>query len=303
MKNLETIQAISTFFLLICVVILSASEDSCKSDFYSLDVSNNILDLNCFSNYSGEFNIVKNCDLLSQKVSKFYTLDCTTKDILAFIDGNENFLTNSIEFLEFNLHTNQNKKVIQFNQELFAKFPLLSLIKVKHADLELSRNKIVWPKNFNELEIHNSAKNILPPIRHSNIKKLKIDTWPNLQSISGIKYFDKLEILTLSKIAKITDLPSETFLQNGNLLQLHLQNFTPLFREEKSLKGLEKLSTFSFETKNIFSMPSTIFASTTLLKEINWSFVECTASPHLGNLLLNGLNLTRFRFGPKHKQR
>merc|ERR1712001_643362 len=127
---------------------------------------------------------MKNCDLLSQNMSKFYTSNCTTEDILAFTDGNENFWTHSIKLLKFDLHDNQNKTVILLNQELFTKFPLLSEIKVYYADLELSSNKIIWPKHFNELEIHNSAKNILPLISDSNIKQLKIVTWPNLANIS-----------------------------------------------------------------------------------------------------------------------
>ena len=232
-------------FLILFYINAAHSLKECENTYYEVETWSNskTLYIDCVKNCDDNINScqMKNCNLQHLNISAFVTKNCSSKDLLAFIDANTNISLDSVTILEFNLYSKEDK-TIKLSQGLFEKFPSLCQIYMKHSNLELTVNEIVWPRNFNQLIIYRSTQAQLPVIIGSNVTKLKIDMWPNLRNISKISNFKNLESFTLkSNQGQMIDLPENIFSKNDKLKELFFNGISPIWNSN-SFIGLNSLT-------------------------------------------------------------
>ena len=240
---------------------------------------------------------------LTALMKETYFKNCSSKDLLAFIDANTNISFDLVTFLEFNLYP-KGDKTIKLSQGLFEKFPSLCQIYMKHSNLELTVNAIVWPRNFNQLIIYRSTQAQLPVIIGSNITKLKIDMWPNLRNISRISNLKNLESFTLkSKQEQMIDLPENIFSKNDKLKELSFNRVSPIWNSN-SLAGLNNLTKITFWGCNFTTIPDRFFANAPGLKELIWEHDVCPENGEriMPNLMLDGTGITKFVYQQKYQK-
>ena len=235
-------------FLLLFYNNAAHSLKECENTFYKVEIWSNskTLYIDCLKNCDDNNNScqMKNCNLQHLNISDLVTKNCSSKDLLTFIDANTNISLDLVTFLEFNLYSKEDK-TIELYQGLFKKFPSLCQIYLKHADLKLIGN-MVWPRNFNQLFMYKSSQSYLPVIIGSNITKLKIDNWPNLRNISRISHLENLDSFTLKfKQGQMIDLPENIFSKNDKLKELFFNRVSPIWNSN-SFIGLNSLTKITF---------------------------------------------------------
>lgn len=279
----------------------------CDHTYYKVEIWSNskTLYINCLKNCDDSINSCQmtNCNLHHLNISDLVTKNCSSKDLLAFIDANTNISLDSVTILEFNLYSKEDK-TIKLSQGLFEKFPSLCQIHLRHADLKLIGSEIECPINFNQLIIYRSNQAQLPIIIGSNITKLKIDMWPNLRNISRISNFKNLESFALkSKQEQMIDLPENIFSKNDKLKELFFNGISPIWNSN-SFIGLNSLTKITFWGCNFTAIPDRLFANTPGLKELIWEYDVCPASREriMPNHMLDGTGITKFVYHQKYQK-
>ena len=293
-------------FLLLFYNNVAHSLKECENTFYKVEIWSNskTLYIDCLKNCDDNINScqMKNCNLQHLNISDLVTKNCSSKDLLAFIDANTNISLDLVTFFEFNLYSKEDK-TIELSQGLFKKFPSLCQIYLKHADLKLIGN-MVWPRNFNQLFMYKSSQSYLPVIIGSNITKLKIDSWPNLRNISRISHLENLDSFTLKfKQGQMIDLPENIFSKNDKLKELFFNRVSPIWNSN-SLVGLNNLTKITFWGCNFTTIPDRLFANTPGLKELIWEHDVCPTSGEriMPNLMLDGTGITKFVYQQKNQK-
>ena len=257
------------------------------------------LHVTCTENSRNDYQNEKNCTFNAQFPS-MYAYECSTKDLLAFIDHYRH-ISNQTEMLHFNLHSkNTGFKV---SQNLFSHFPKLEKIWLLHTDLKLDGNNIVWPKSLNKLSMYNSTQASLPKITGNHFTELTIDKWPYLKNISTLSFFQDLEVLRL-KLTGLTSLPAKIFMQNSKLRQISIWENEKLSElHSDTLFGLNHLTSFSLRENLINSLPPGFFGNAPALKTISWEEDKCKMKNRtMPRGMLNGVhNLIKFEYS-QHQQ-
>ena len=223
---MKTIKVSHWFPIFVLFFNNTAHSQECENTYYYVETetwsSSRTLYIDCLNDCDYNINScqIKNCNLQHLHISDLVTKNCSSKDILEFIDANTKISLDLVTILEFNLYHKEDK-TMKLSMALFEKFPSLSQIYLKHANLEFTANEIEWPRNFHQLIIYRSNRTQLPVIMGSNITKLNIDNWPNLRNISRISNLKNLESFTLkSNQEQMIDLPANIFAKNRKLKEL-----------------------------------------------------------------------------------
>ena len=129
------------------------------------------LHFTCSENSTNDYQKERRCTFNDQ-YPRMSASDCSTKDMLAFIDHFKD-ISKQTETLQFNHHTKNTGFIVY--QNLFSYFPKLQEISLLHADLKLDGDNIVWPKSLNKLSIYNSTQAFIPNITGNHFTKLIIE--------------------------------------------------------------------------------------------------------------------------------
>ena len=256
------------------------------------------LHFTCSENSTNDYQKERRCTFNDQ-YPRMSASDCSTKDMLAFIDHFKD-ISKQTETLQFNHHTKNTGFIV--SQNLFSYFPKLQEISLLHADLKLDGDNIVWPKSLNKLSIYNSTQAFIPNIAGNHFTKLIIDDWPRLTNISTIHVFQDLEELTL-RLTSLASLPAKIFMHNGKLRWLSIWDNEKLSDlHSDTLFGLENLTGFSLRKNPINSLPPGFFGNAPALETISWEEDKCKIQNRtMPSGMLNGVdNLIKFNYSQHH---